>query len=256
MKSKKGLVAISLLLIILAVGITSFKFIDKNKNTESLESATEKINITYDYKTAEDLTDMVHESDYIVLGVYEKFDSTWNLARNPDDLSKESEEEYIEGKIYNFKVEEVLSGDIKAKNIQISHMYEETIVVEETSGDEEITPEGILVKEPTSVKYHEVKNPDPAFIEPNFGEKYIVFLSKDEINGVYMGSIEPYLIKVDENELVNVQSNLLIEKSPTINTHNFDGFNVSIESEAHIDFKDSVTGEKLDEIIKQIKKIK
>lgn len=255
MKSKKSLVAISLFLIILiGVGVTTFKFIDKN--TESLKSTTENINISYDYKTAQNFTDMVRESDFIVLGVYEGFDSTWNLARDPEDLSKESKEEYIEGKIYNFKVEEVLSGDIKAENIKISHMYEETIVVEETSGDEEITPEGILVKEPTSVKYHDVKNINPAFIEPNFGEKYIVFLSKDEINELYMGAIEPYLINVDENGLVNVQSNLLVENFPTINTHNLGDLTVSIESDANIDFEDSVTGKSLDEIIKQIKELK
>ena len=40
---------------------------------------------------------MVKEADVVAIGNYDGFDSTWNMARNPQDISQEDQENYVEG---------------------------------------------------------------------------------------------------------------------------------------------------------------
>lgn len=253
---KKIIVLISTLIILLGAGITIyFSKTDDDTLIASSENEVNEIHISHDLLTATDLSDMINNSDLIVLGTYEGFDSTWNMARDPNDLSEESDEAYIEGKIYNFNVEEVLMGEVENSKIKINHSYSETLTVELTSGDEVVSPEGVLIKEPTSVEYREIENKDPTFIEPNFNDRYIVFLQKGEINNIYMRAIEPYLIKFDENETAILQSNLTNNDNDTLNNNiTIDGKTISITNEVDTDFKDSISGKKLKYVIEEIKK--
>lgn len=242
---------------IILCGIIIAMYFSNVNNTEAVpaHNGPSAIVVANDMLTATNLSDMVDNSDLVVLGTYEEFDSTWNLARNPNDISKASDEEYIEGKVYNFNIEEVLMGDIEESKIKISHTYSNNITVEFTSGDEEVSPEGILVKEPTTVEYFEVENLDPTFISPTFNEKHIVFLQDDIVDNIYMGALEPYLIKFDNNNNAVLLSNLTNDNHEDLkNIVEVNGKNIAITNEVDLDFDDTITGKDLNEIKDEIEK--
>lgn len=92
-------------------------------NAKSIQNHNQKksLLVSHDFAIASDFSDMVEQSDVVVLGTYKSFDSSWNMARNSDDLYKEATDHYIEGKLYNFTVDEVLAGDLQTKEIRVNH---------------------------------------------------------------------------------------------------------------------------------------
>lgn len=215
--------------------------------------------VSHDLNLANDLSNMVEQSDVIVLGSYKNFDSSWNMARDPHDLNKEATDHYIEGKLYNFLVDEVLTGDLKIKEIRVNHRYSETINYEETSGDEIISPEGILIKEPSNITIHKLENKDPSFIEPEYNKQYIVFLKKsfNADNNIYLRAIEPYLISIDSNEIASLKSNL-IDYTPDAFTTNttINGTTISISNDVDGEITDHISGKKLKDLKKEINILK
>lgn len=216
-KKRKALTILSTCLII---GCSAFLYqnnhnngeiISASANPEQLKDANTNLVIAHDILVASNFSDMVEQSEIVVLGTYNNFDSSWNMARDPNDLYKEATDHYIEGKLYNFTVDEVLAGDLQTNEIRINHRYSEIINYEETSGDEIISPEGILIKEPSEVTLHKLEIIDPSFVEPEYGKQYIVFLKKsfDTDNNIYLRAIEPYLISIDDNDVATLNSNLL-----------------------------------------------
>lgn len=264
MKKKRKLLTI--LLSIVIIGSIAYLYENNIQNTDKIV-ASSKVNsiqnhspkknlvVSYDIMSTNNLSNMVEESEVIVLGTYKSFDSSWNMARNPHDLNKEATDDYIEGRLYNFTVDEVLAGDLKTKEIRINHRYSETIKYEETSGDEIISPEGILIKEPSKVTIHELENKDPLFIEPEYNKQYIVFLKKsfNSEDNIYLRAIEPYLISIDANEVATLESNLInynpkaykIDKALNNST-------LSISNEINGEITDRISGKKLQNLKKEI----
>lgn len=182
MGKKKIILTILSTFIIIVGSIYLFESNNQNnkKNTTSANSTpiqkqNKNLLISHDFALTSDLSEMFEQSDVIVLGTYKNFDSSWNMARNSYDLNKEAKDHYIEGKLYNFSVDEVLAGDLQTNEIRINHRYSEIIDYEETSGDEIVSPKGILIKEPSKVTIHKLENKDPSFIEPEYNKQYIVF---------------------------------------------------------------------------------
>ncbi|UTR13118.1 cardiolipin synthase [Salipaludibacillus sp. LMS25] len=196
----------------------------------------EEIYITYsaDFPVTEELEEMAEEAEVIAFGTYEGLNSNWNMARDPNDPSKEDQENYVEGKLYDFQVEEYILGDGDEK-IQINLRYKEEIKVEDSEG-----------------KIHTIENVDPLFIEPEIGEKYIVFLKKDDDFGNYYGAIEPFQVVFDAEERAILKTNLTKEHSEEAHENNsieIQGENVIVNIENHVEeIEDNISGQDFTEI--------
>lgn len=268
MREKRRLLTILSTFIIIGGGIYLYESNTDNneKNAASAKSTTiqnqdqkKSLLVSHDFNLTSNLSEMVEQSDIIVLGTYKSFDSSWNMARDPYDLNKEAEDHYIEGKLYNFSVDQVLTGDLQTKEIKVNHRYSETIDYEETSGDEIVSPEGILIKEPSKVTMHKLENKDPSFIEPEYNKQYIVFLKKsfNANNNIYLRAIEPYLISIDPNEVATLKSNL-IDYNPDAYTTDItlNDTTVSISNDIDSKVTDSISGKKLKDLKQEIINLK
>src|SRR5699024_8840993 len=139
---------------------------------------------------------MIEKADVIVIGQYEHLNSTVNLIREDENETKESTEENLGGKIYNFHIDKklkgktdedkTLKGKVEEDSILLAHRYSKKFAIDEILGHED----------------KEVEEADPTYIKPSMGKTYIAFLKKPKIEDFYEQSVEPYLIKVDDNEQV------------------------------------------------------
>lgn len=203
---------------------------------------TETVNVFEEMNLASDLSDMVNDADFIVLGSYEDFDKTWNVKRDPDDITKESETQYAEGNLYNFKIDEVLKGETDNETIKVSHTHTNNLEDEEDEASADVG----------NAEYE-----DPTFIEPNFEDQYILFLAKDEKLNLYTSPIEPNIIKF-EDDIAHLETNLLDQGTFSQEIDLDDGTTVNIETEVgELDesLDDSISGEELKDIKKEIKKV-
>jgi len=104
-----------------------------------------------------------HPLSLIVVGRFTGFDSTWNIARNPHNRMLESEEHYIRGHKYVFEIDEVLHGRIDSDQILV----------------------GMSHSERTSFQGLTIMINNPLYVEPIFGDTYILFLGRDEHGGFF-----------------------------------------------------------------------
>ena len=100
-----------------------------NTFTQTVDSLT----VSYGYPITSKLQEMMDSADYIVIGEYTKFDSTWNMARNPNNIKEEDPENYVEGRLYDFTVEQCVKGSIEDSSILINHRYSEVITTTESN---------------------------------------------------------------------------------------------------------------------------
>ncbi|PLR75234.1 cardiolipin synthase [Bacillus sp. V3-13] len=239
--SIKLITSVSLAALLGFVGVQQFTS-DTNgisKSQSIAESDTDKktINISYsaDFPYTENLQDMYQEADLVAIGRYDSFDSSWNMARNPADIKEEDSENYVEGHLYNFKIEEILAGE-SDKKIKINLRYEELVEVEDEQGNK-----------------LKVKNKDPLFLEPETGEKYLVFLKKDLNFGNYYGAIEPFQILLDKDDIAQLKTNLKQEsyvKKQVIKVDNGKTF-VNIETDLE-PLTDKISGKSLVDLKNEI----
>lgn len=156
----------------------------------------------YDYPMADSVTSMTEQSTYVVIATCTGFVETWNMMRNPNDPTQESDDLYAEGHIYSFSVEEVLKGTVETETILVNQEYYETRSYFED--DREYNEEGEVIKEATWRVEHKLDCYNDKYIEPEIGTRYILFLDKG-IN--YYGACEPFLIKLD-GDSVELCSNI------------------------------------------------
>lgn len=164
------------------------------------------INISSDYPLAVNLSQMADAAEVVVMGKYSGFHSKWNMARDPENIKNEDSDHYVEGRLYNFVIDEVLKGDVDAKQIRINHRYFEVMKTVETNAT--VDKEGIIVKEATQTKEVAFKVNDPLFIEPDQNGTYILFLLRDPDFGNYYAAVEPFMIKIADGIAI-LQSNLI-----------------------------------------------
>ncbi len=221
---KRLLVTTVMLVLGVIVGLNVFK-------------PAKQINVSSDYPVATSLGSMVKEADYVVYGHIESFDSKWNMARNPDNIEMEDNENYTEGHIYNFIVEQNLKGNLGEK-IKVNYRVQENIEIKD---NEDI--------------FHEVAVNDPLFIEPKINGKYILFLNKDNNFDIYYGAVEPFQIFINDElqaELkTNLTSNISQEQSVKIGEEEF-----LVVNESHYEgFEDKITGLSVTKLLSEITSI-
>jgi hypothetical protein len=139
---------------------------------QSLSNTNESVTEThYDYPIALDIQGVINEADIVVIGKYEQYDSSWNMARNPDNITKEDPNMYVEGKLYRFTVDKYLKGN-GSSSILVNKKYKNV--------DGQI---------------------DERFIEPNFSEPVVLFLKYEKDYNNYFGAIQPFEFKLINNKL-------------------------------------------------------
>ncbi|WP_368645444.1 hypothetical protein AB4027_11455 [Alkalibacterium putridalgicola] len=259
MKRNKFILSISTLLVALTLlyfGIQGFSSADLPVENEHVTGNDTGINIGLDYPTTSELKEMVETADLVAIGDYENFDRSWNMSRDLEDIYKEDEDRYVEGRIYNFKVDEIIKGHVDSELIEINMRYSEIIEFEESNSV--VSPEGIIEKEATEVTIHEIEVIDPLYIEPELNRKYLVFLSKDDDFNNYYGSIEPFSIVFDENGTAELKSNLLDgehgELTSTTN-HTIGGEDIIVEAHVEGEIDDNITGESIEDLVDLIEDI-
>ncbi len=173
---------------------------------QSDEKEVIKRGISMDIAMTDSLEGMIEPANFIVIGHYEELDSTVNLARNSNDISQEDSDIYIEGRIFRFKVDEVLKGELSRDTILVSHMYSMrgTVTV-----DNAVRENGITVKPATETQTYTYTALYPLYVEPELGATYVLFLSRETGQGYFIDATHPFIIKLDENGTASLQSGLL-----------------------------------------------
>lgn len=253
MKTRKNIILIIPLLVVIIIAYLSiYKFNDGK--TEVVMDDEIVINIDYVYRTTDELEDMVATADVVLVGKYDRFDRSWNMARSPEDINQEDKDNYVEGHIYNFSVDEVLKGTVDSDSIEINLRYLD--LVKHLESNEVVSPDGIVEKEATEVTVHELEVIDPLYIKPELNKKYILFLAKDTDFMNYYGAIEPFSILIHGDGTTELQSTLLNDDSDgvmSVSNHKIDEKKVVVM--AHVDgqIKDDLTGKSYEEVITLIK---
>ncbi|MBE6730788.1 MAG: cardiolipin synthase [Ruminococcaceae bacterium] len=242
MKTTKILKISSVLAIVLMISALFFTGCTTPNNNS--------IQIHYDYPVSLGAEEMAEMADFVVIGKYEKLEKTWNMRRDINDVTKESETDYVEGRLYRFTVSEVVKGDFTESSILVNHRYIERINLEKS--DAVIDETGIIVKPATKTEIITLNIQDSLYIEPEIGGTYMLFLSKDSNFGNYYGATEPFMVKI-ENDKAILQSNLIDKKgdfSSSVKARNGDLIEVKIGA---VSIKDTVTGMTLEELKAAIK---
>lgn len=162
-----------------------------------------------EYPVAATLDEMWARSDHVVTGRFDELKETWNMARDPADPSKESETDRFLGQLYTFTVEETLKGDAGGE-ILVNIPYMQTIHGQFPS--DMVDQSGMAEKEPAEFYPYRVERLWDYYIEPEMGQRYVLFLSYGESSGHYFPAIEPYRIRLAENGAMSVESTLLLPK--------------------------------------------
>lgn len=205
-----------------------------------------------DFAMAGSVTSMAEQSTYIVLGTYTELDSKWNMMRDPNDPTKEASENYVEGHLYKFSVEEVLKGSLSESEILVNLEYSETFTFTES---DKKTENGVITQEATWSVDHKVNIINDLYVAPEIGTRYILFLDKDMY---YYGSCEPFMIKLN-GDTAELCSNIFVDKeasednvSNLISTsYNVNGREIIVYSSL-ITAPDFVSGASVDSIMDEI----
>lgn len=181
MKNKRRVVLFSVLGLVLVGAV----FVQREPKEIELTNSR-------DFSTVNNFEELSNESDIIVEGIYTGHFKSWNMARNPNNIYEEDMNNYVEGRLFDFEVEKIIKGHDVAKNIKVNHRYKETEIVDLTS-----IGEGKQV----------VDINDPLYIKPQTETRYILFLKQDEDFDNYYGSVEPWILKIEEEGVI-VQTKL------------------------------------------------
>jgi hypothetical protein len=175
----------SILLFVLVVFVLSCFYV-YTKNIRSTKVETETSAIVQDRPSYTDLSTLTNESDAVFIGEVEKIEGTRNLAKNPQDPSKEDENIYVEGVDYRVNILEYLKGN---DNNQV-------IVTEQKQLR--------LEKDKPLVK-------DEHYIGLNPKETYVFFAKKSPKTGKYFSAGDPFFFEIKNNtvKILTNEKNLL-----------------------------------------------
>lgn len=175
--------------------------------TDSGSAPETTMQLGYDYPVAAELSEMIEASEVIVVGKYGKLESTWNMARNPNNIMEEDPNNYTEGHLYRFTAESVLKGELDNLEILVNHRYAERHTFIKSNA--EVNQAGEVTKQATRAEEVSFSVQDPLYIEPQIDDTYILFLKRDGVFGNYYGAVEPFSIRILADHSVRLQSNLI-----------------------------------------------
>ncbi len=189
-----------------------------------------KVRIGGNLNIAYTLEEMKQVADNVVIGKYTQLKKKVNSARDVNDPSKESAEEYHEGEVYEFAVDQVLKGEISEKSILIE------------------IPKKIQLTDPEDLRKYEII--DPNYIQPKMDQKYILFLDKDEEDEHYGIPFFPYVLEIQDNHVLQV-----VKPDPALKTQEFQAQNkqVQVEGDSFADrFQDGLSGKRMQDVVENL----
>ncbi|PWW42343.1 MULTISPECIES: matrixin family metalloprotease [Paenibacillus] len=190
------------------------------------------VNISYDFPTTNKLEEMVQESDIIVIGEYQDGFETWNMLRDPNNSQKESEEAFVEGQLYDFKIDNVIKGNVDGGNIKVNHRAAESLTLKFSEDVEE-----------------QVTVSDLFYIAPKTKSKYVLFLKQNKELDNYYGAIEPFSVTIDDNNFVKLNSNIIGSEGTS---QEFQLNNVTVHNDILDSIEDNISGMSLEELLNKV----
>lgn len=170
---KRILAMISLMLFMLAMSIGCSKAPEAEVEEEIIPYGEGSFRISSDYVVHDSVSKMFEGSEYVLLGYFTDDDPVaHNMSRDPNDPTKESSYQYIEGLYYRFKVVNTLKGSSlngEKIDVNIEHGYRSSIRSDKTK----------LYLSDT-------------WYEPEIEEYTVLFLNKSSDTGNYYASGYPY----------------------------------------------------------------
>jgi hypothetical protein len=191
-----------------------------------------KVRIGGNLNMAFTLEEMNQEADYIVIGKYTQLKKKVNSARDVNDPSKESEEEYHEGEVYDFAVDQVLKGKISEKSILVE------------------VPKKMQLTDPEDLRKYEII--DPNYIQPKMDQKYILFLDKADGDDYYGIPFFPYVLEIQDNQILKV-----VKPDPALRIQELQAQSkqIHVEGDSFVDaFQDLLSGKRLQDVLESLLK--
>ena len=222
---KKKLVLFICFICIVGVGI----YIFNHFNGQLLS-----VKVFNDYMIADNLEVANENAEYVIKGQFTSYDRNWNMHRDDSDLLQEHPYEKITGKIYSFKVTDILKGDADETSISVNLKYSTRLFFNDSG-----LLHGQEILDSENVEYIDYK--ESVYVEPELNKDYILYLNYDKNFSLYYAAFQPYIIKVDQNQL-SVQSNLINSDTVALKTYQTKSRKIEIQE----DF------EKVDDFVKNI----
>lgn len=208
---------------ILISGMTIYAQNQKN----APEPVVHRVESHADRAVATDVQGLVQNSDYIVVGHYDKFVKKWEVSTDP----------YTEGDIYNFVVDEILYGDVpETIEVGIPHFQRVSAIVDGETYSADIT--------------------EPHHVEPNFENQYILFLKKYEPLSLYTPAAAPYQVEIDSNDKAALKYSESETKKISTKKNEIIEFSADSYGFSKIDKITGKSGKELKAVIKELKKLK
>lgn len=231
---KKKITLFICIICILGIGVWCFN---------QFNNQVVKVGVSHDYLMVDTLDNANKNAQYIVKGYFTAYDKEWNMWRDDNDLSKEHPSEKMTGKIYNFKINDVFKGNVDKSDISVNFKYSTRLFFNEDG-----LLHGTEILSNKDAEYIDYK--DTAYIEPELNKEYILYLNYDKNFSLYYAAFQPYIIKVDQNQL-SIQSNLVSSDTMTTNTYQAQSRKIEVQEEQE-KAKDFVKGISLEEFINKI----
>jgi len=215
-----------------------------------------------DFPYRQNLSAMITGAEYIVVGSFQEFVTSFNNARERFEIELPSAEHHHEGRVYQFRVDAVLKGDLVEDIIHINLPHFR--LRQGSINNAVISSTGSLLQEATEFDPYSVEILNPRFMEPVIGETIILFLNYNplardyvdlaaypQINGLFRPSGEPYVIILNADGYVQLKSNLLNpEKAQPQIFESEGGRTIIVHSDiSDIVLEDTISGLSLGELL-------
>ena len=173
-----------------------------------------------DSSSADSLDLMTSEAEFVLIGSFTEFVTSFNMARNTLDITQPAVRPHHEGRAYLFKVDEVLKGgelrgemspNVVTVVIPYFRLYEGQI--SNAVRDEDWN----LIEEPTEFDPFAIEAIRGEYIEPIIGETVMLFLRYTEtsyfsegIGNTYSVWGEPWIVAFDSDGVAELRSNFMV----------------------------------------------
>ncbi|WP_124727584.1 hypothetical protein [Staphylospora marina] len=196
------------------------------------EKEATPLHLSAEYVVGKDLNALTSNAEVIVVGSYGKHLYSYNGAGNVNDPGQEHPDLYSEVKVYDFKIEQVLKGNVP-EHIEVNLPYSEQI-------------DGLKDENGNPIKLTIRKGP---YFEPDLSRKVILFLKKDPFSKGYSIAMHPYQIVIDKDDRAHLK---LPKENEKVEAVDEQGKIYHIYSEG-FDFEDHVSGRASGDVIAEIK---
>lgn len=193
---------------------------------------TGTLHISYDTPSYRSLEDLAANADCIVVGTYTAFEGTWNMSRDPADISREATDSYVEGRLYRFQVSSVLKGKVSEDQITVN-----------LRGGEQVTWEGdsFFVT-------------DPSYVEPVLDQTYLLFLTREQSQAFdgYYGTGSTFAVRLEDSGAAQLE---LSRESGSETVITPSGKRIVIARDTGAPAEDHISGMSAEEVLETIQNL-